>query len=46
MDSHPLIDEFVAQLLYSFFGESEHAVCHHEVNNFAKKKVILLKLTD
>ena len=40
----PLIDEFVTSLFGCFLGDKEHAVCHLEVKNYAKKKVVLLRL--
>ena len=42
----PNIDEFVHKLFDCFLGDAEHAVCHLEVQNYAKKKIILLKLAD
>ena len=44
MSKQPLIDEFVSSLFGCFLGDKELAVCHLEVKNFAKKKIILLRL--
>lgn len=42
----PNIDEFVHELCHCFLGESEHAVCHLEVVNYQKRKIILLRLAE
>ena len=41
-----MIDDFVKLLLASFLGESEHAVSHLDVRNYAKKKIVLLRLVE
>jgi len=42
----PQIDEFVKELFGCFLKDKEHAVCHLEVPNFAKKKLIILRLSE
>ena len=41
-----MIDDFAKEMLYCFLGESEHAVCHLEVDNYSKKKIILMRLVE
>ena len=42
----PLIDEFVNSMFGVFLGDKEHAVCHLEVPNFQRKKLILMRLSE
>ena len=46
VSQHAMIDDFAKDMLGCFLGEAEHAVCHLEVNNYHKKRVILLRLID
>ena len=41
-----MIDDFANEMLQCFLGEWEHAVCHLEVENYNKKKIILLRLVE
>jgi len=41
-----LIDDFAKEMFKCFLGEAEHAVCHLEVENYAKKRIILLRLAE
>lgn len=41
-----MIDEFAKEMFDSFLEDKEHAVCSLEVDEYSKKKVILLRLTE
>ena len=46
LSQHPSIDDFCKELFHCFLGDSELAVCSLEVENFSRRKLILVKLAE